>query len=126
MTRLSTSPFRAARRTIDVAGDGTNNGGRELSAVREDVLAQGVTINGLVIVSKSAKPWYAEHTDPPGGLDEYYRRNVIGGPGSFVVVADGHDTFARTIAKKMTAEIAWHGESRSSATRTVRRAPRDD
>ena len=38
--------------------------------------------------SATRNPWNPEHTNPPGGLDEYYRRNVTGGPGSFVMVAE--------------------------------------
>jgi hypothetical protein len=70
------------------------------------VLAKGVTINGLVILSDSPLPWNPEHTNPPGGLDGYYRNNVIGGPGSFVMVAENHDSFGQAIVKKMIAEIA--------------------
>ena len=32
-------------------------------------------------------PWNPEHTNPPGGLAQYYRDNVTGGPGAFVIVA---------------------------------------
>ena len=35
---------------------------------------KGVTINGLVILSDSPLPWNPEHTNPPGGLGEYYRK----------------------------------------------------
>ena len=115
MVQLGRAPFRAKRRTIDVAGDGTNNAGRNIALVREDVLRQGISINGLVILSQAALPWNPEHTHPPGGLDEYYRRHVIGGPGLFLVVADGHEAFARAIVKKMTAEIAWHAETKVGA-----------
>jgi hypothetical protein len=51
-------------------------------------------------------PWNPEHTNPPGGLEKYYRDNVTGGPGSFVVVADGFESFGKAIVKKMIAEIA--------------------
>jgi hypothetical protein len=107
MAQLERSPFQAARRTIDVAGDGTHNSGRDILTVRDEVLAKGVTINGLVILSETPLPWNPEHTNPPGGLDEYYRRNVTGGPGSFVMVADSHNSFGQAIIKKMIAEIAW-------------------
>ena len=121
MVQLGRAPFRAERRTIDVAGDGTNNAGRNIALVREDVLRQGISINGLVILSQVALPWNPEHTHPPGGLDEYYRRHVIGGPGSFLVVADGHEAFARAIVKKMTAEIAWHAETKVAGAHVDRR-----
>jgi hypothetical protein len=107
MSQLEHAPFEAPRRTIDVSGDGTNNSGRDIASVRDEVLNKGVTINGLVILSDTPLPWNPEHTNPPGGLDEYYRRNVTGGPGSFVMVADNHNSFGQAIVKKMIAEIAW-------------------
>src|ERR1043165_800270 len=67
--QLERSPYKAARRTIDVSGDGTNNSGRDITSVRDEVLAKGVTINGLVILSDAPLPWNPEHTNPPGGLD---------------------------------------------------------
>ncbi len=107
MAQFERSPYRAARRTIDVAGDGTNNSGRDIVTARDEAIAKGVTINGLVILSETPLPWNPEHTNPPGGLDEYFRRNVTGGPGSFVMVAENHNSFGQAIAKKMIAEIAW-------------------
>jgi hypothetical protein len=107
MNQLEQAPFQATRRTIDVSGDGTNNSGRDIVSVRDEALAKGVTINGLVILSDTPLPWNPEHTNPPGGLDEYYRRNVTGGPGSFVMVAENHNSFGQAIVKKMIAEIAW-------------------
>jgi hypothetical protein len=106
MVQLKRSRFQATRRTIDISGDGTNNAGRDVRIARDETVAQGVTINGLVILSQSSVPWNPEHTNPPGGLEKYYRDNVIGGPGSFVVVADGFESFGRAIVKKMVAEIA--------------------
>src|SRR5436305_331134 len=107
MAQLNNAPFEAPRRTIDVSGDGTNNSGRDINSVRDEVLAKGVTINGLVILSDTPLPWNPEHTNPPGGLDNYYRNNVTGGPGSFVMVAENHNSFGQAIVKKMIAEIAW-------------------
>jgi hypothetical protein len=106
MIQLERSPYAAPRRTIDVSGDGTNNSGRDVASARDDALAKGVTINGLVILSETPLPWNPEHTNPPGGLGEYYKRNVIGGPGAFVMVAESHASFGQAIIKKMIAEIA--------------------
>jgi hypothetical protein len=106
MAQLKRSPFQSTRRTIDISGDGTNNAGRDVTIARDEAVAQGVTINGLVILSQSQVPWNPEHTNPPGGLEKYFRDNVIGGPGSFVVVADGFESFGKAIIKKMIAEIA--------------------
>ena len=102
------APFAAERQTIDVSGDGTNNSGRDVTLARDEALAKGITINGLVILSDSPLPWNPEHTNPPGGLDGYYRNNVIGGAGAFVMVADNHDSFGQAIVKKMIAEIAFN------------------
>jgi hypothetical protein len=107
MAQIERAPYQAIRRTIDVAGDGTNNSGRDINSVRDEILAKGVTINGLVILSETPLPWNPEHTNPAGGLDNYYRNNVTGGPGSFVMVAENHNSFGQAIVKKMIAEIAW-------------------
>ena len=113
--QLARSPFEAHRRIIDVSGDGTNNAGREVTAARDDALAQGLTINGLVILSERPLAWNADHTNPPGGLDKYYRDNVIGGPGAFVMVAENFNSFGQAIINKMIAEIAAADAPRQAA-----------
>src|SRR6266536_2385471 len=105
--QLERAPFESARRTIDVSGDGTNNAGRDVKLVRDEVVAKGIVINGLVILSDRPVPWNAEHTNPPGGLEKYYQENVIGGPGAFVLVAENFISFGRAIIKKLIAEIAF-------------------
>lgn len=106
MSVLASTPYRSARRTIDVSGDGTNNSGRDVTLARDEALAAGVTINGLVILSDRPMAWNPEHTNPPGGLPNYFRNNVIGGPGAFVIVAENFDSFGQAIVKKLIAEIA--------------------
>ena len=106
LAQLARAPYEAPRRTIDVSGDGTNNAGRDVRLARDEALAKGVTINGLVILSDRSVPWNAEHTNPPGGLEKYYLDNVMGGPGSFVMVAEDFQSFGKAIVKKMIAEIA--------------------
>jgi hypothetical protein len=104
--QLERAPFEATRRTIDVSGDGTNNAGRDVKLARDETIAKGIVINGLVILSDRPVPWNAEHTNPPGGLEKYYQDNVVGGPGAFVLVAEDFNSFGRAIIKKMIAEIA--------------------
>src|SRR5579863_10459780 len=106
MAQFARAPYDAPRRTIDVSGDGTNNAGRDVVSVRDEALAQGVTINGLVILSDTPLVWNPDHTNPPGGLDNYYRNNVVGGPGAFVQVAQDFNSFGQAIVKKMIAEVA--------------------
>jgi Protein of unknown function (DUF1194) len=106
MGQLRRAPYEAARRTIDISGDGTNNAGRDVTSARDEALAQGVTINGLVILSETPLAWNPDHTNPPGGLENYYRKNVIGGPGAFVLAAENFNSFGQAIIKKMIAEMA--------------------
>ena len=106
MGLLARAPYEAARRTIDVSGDGTNNSGRDVTLARDDAVAAGVTINGLVILSDRPMAWNPEHTNPPGGLANYYQTNVVGGPGAFVIVAEDFNSFGQAIVKKLIAEIA--------------------
>ena len=106
MTQLARAPFAARRRTIDISGDGTNNSGRDVTELRDQAVAEGVTINGLAILSETPLPWNPEHTNPPGGLDHYYRTNVIGGPGAFVMVAKNFESFGEAIISKLIAEVA--------------------
>ena len=84
MGQLARAPYESARRTIDVSGDGTNNAGRDVTLARDEAVAQGIIVNGLVILSETPLAWNPDHTNPPGGLQNYYRNNVIGGPGAFV------------------------------------------
>jgi len=106
MDQFARAPFQAQRRTIDISGDGTHNSGRGLLAAREDALAKGVTINGLVILSDKPLAWNPEHTNPPGGLAKYFQENVIGGPGAFVAVAENFNSFGQALINKLVAEIA--------------------
>jgi hypothetical protein len=106
MAVLARSPFQSDRQVIDVSGDGTNNSGIDVAAARDAAIAKGVTINGLVIVSDEPLPTNPTHTHPPGGLKTYFENNVIGGPGAFVLEAQGFDTFGESIISKLIKEVA--------------------
>ena len=117
MAQLARAPVQANRHTIDVSGDGTNNSGREVTDARDEALAKGVAINGLVILSERPMSWNADHTNPPGGLDAYYRSNVIGGPGSFVMVAENFNSFGQAILSKLIAEIVMNQHTKHAQLR---------
>ncbi len=106
MAHLARSPFQAPRRVIDVSGDGTNNSGRPVTQARDESIAAGVTINGLVILSEVPLPTNPQHTHPPGGLTAYYENNVIGGPGAFVLEAENFESFGQLMISKLIKEIA--------------------
>ena len=104
--QIARAPFEAERHAIDVSGDGTNNSGRDLQFFRDRAVAQGIVVSGLVILTDIQLAQYPAHTNPPGGIEKYYRDNVIGGPGSFVMVAEDYNSFGRAMVKKLIAEIA--------------------
>jgi hypothetical protein len=115
-TQFASAPFEAERHTIDVSGDGTNNSGRDVRLARDQAVAKGVTVNGLVILTDIQYSRNPPHTNPPEGLEQYYRENVIGGPGSFVMVAEDFNSFGRAIIKKLIAEIAMGPAQRRTAS----------
>jgi len=106
MEQFARAPYHADRRIIDLSGDGTHNSGRDVRIARDEAVAQGVVINGLVILSDAPLPTFPEHTHPPGGLEKYYRENVIGGEGAFVKVAENFQAFGRMIISKLLTEVA--------------------
>lgn len=109
LAQFAGAPFDAPRRTIDVSGDGNNNSGRDVHSARDEAIGAGITINGLVILTDQPLSWGSEHTNPPGGLEKYYRDNVIGGPAAFVLVAKDFNSFGNLLIKKLIAEIALIG-----------------
>ena len=91
---LLAGPFRATRRVIDISGDGANNIGRPAEQARDEAVRQGIRINGLPILT----------VEPD--LDQYYRKNVIGGPGAFAIVAKTYDEYSDAILRKLVTEIS--------------------
>jgi hypothetical protein len=103
---LAESGVDAPRRVIDVCGDGTNNAGREITEARDDAVKAGITINGLAIINDHPVSWTFAHVQPPGGLANYYRENVTGGPGSFVLEVHDFASFGEAMTRKLVSEIA--------------------
>lgn len=87
-------PEPAGRRVIDISGDGMANFGLPPAAARDRIVAGGMAINGLAILTE--EPWLAD----------YYRSNVIGGPSAFVVIARTFDDFAGAMLRKLVQEVA--------------------
>jgi len=91
---LTASPYRATRRVIDISGDGSNNLGRPAEQARDEAVKMGIRINGLPILALEQD------------LDEYFRANVIGGPGAFTIPIKNYDAFANAIMRKLVTEIS--------------------
>jgi hypothetical protein len=90
-------PEPAPRRIIDISGDGMANFGLPAAVARDRVVAAGISINGLAILTE--EPW----------LEAYYRSNVIGGPGAFVIAVRDFRSFADAMLRKLVQEIAGAG-----------------
>ena len=101
--RFRDSGFRAPRRILDISGDGPNNYGALVTDARDAAVAQGITINGLAILPAPDEP---ENRGGLRQLDLYYEDCVIGGPGAFVMTANGFGSFAEAIRRKLVREIA--------------------
>jgi hypothetical protein len=96
------SGYRGFRRVVDVSGDGANNSGTFVTLARDDVLAAGMTINGLPIMLKRPNAF----TMDIDNLDIYYEDCVIGGPGAFVVPIREREQFKEATRTKLVLEIA--------------------
>ncbi|HUF87999.1 MAG TPA: DUF1194 domain-containing protein [Thermohalobaculum sp.] len=94
--------FTGLRRVIDVSGDGPNNQGRPVAAARDAVLARGIVINGLPLMTREGmgSQWHLQD------LDEYYRHCVIGGPAAFVIPVLEWRHFPQAVRRKLVLEIA--------------------
>jgi hypothetical protein len=82
------------KRVIDVSGDGRTNRGRRAGAARDEAVKRGMTVNGLAIIN--------EEPD----LEEFYRAEVMGGPGSFVAVVNDFEAFEDAVIAKLVREIS--------------------
>jgi len=96
--------IRGLRRVIDISADSANNwGGIPIALARAAAIARKITINGLAILCRD---------DACGGrpvsydVEAAFARDIIGGPGSFVVTADGSRSFAEAVRQKLILEIA--------------------
>ncbi len=102
MRATARMPAKADKIVVDVSGDGANNQGRLVTDTRDEVVAKGITINGLPIMLK--RPNAA--TMDIDNLDIYYEDCVIGGPGAFVVPVRDRDKFREAIRTKLVLEVA--------------------
>jgi Protein of unknown function (DUF1194) len=113
-------PAKALRVVIDVSGDGPDNCNADepIEKVRDELVANGVTINGLPILeganaggaggpaTAAVTPNASAISQMPTGLEDWYKKHVQGGPSSFVLAANGYGDFARAIRQKFVIEIS--------------------
>ncbi len=95
--------FEGSRKIIDFSGDSAYSwGGIPVADARAQALAAGIVINGLAILCRDCS------TGRPVdyNLEAAYAQFIIGGPGSFVITADGDRRFAQAVRRKLLLEIA--------------------
>jgi hypothetical protein len=103
MPLFERNPYVAERRVLDISGDGSNNDGGLITLARDEALARRITINGLPIMNGRPNKY---GFPPDADLDRYYEGCVIGGPRSFLVVANSFSEFDEAVRKKLLLEIA--------------------
>jgi Protein of unknown function (DUF1194) len=95
------SGVKGIRRVIDVSGDGPNSAGPLLTVVRDQLVAQGIAINGLPILLKKPASFF-----DIADLDVYYTQCVIGGTGAFMIPVRERVEFKTATRRKLLLEIA--------------------
>ncbi len=122
------SSFKGMKRVIDISGDGPNNQGEYVNLVRDDIIDQGIVINGLPLMTDGGMISSFDVAD----LDRYYNDCVIGGPGSFMIPVNSWEQFPEAIRRKLVLEIAgdpgrdwWQDAFRAAPEAVVRAAGYD-
>jgi hypothetical protein len=96
------SGFQSMKRVIDISGDGPNNQGSPVTGARDALIAQGITINGLPLMTNGGLASAYDVDD----LDLYYKDCVIGGPGAFMVPVNDWSQFPEAVRRKLVLELA--------------------
>ncbi len=89
---LRTAPFVGERSVVNIIGNGEDNVGEDAEVARDRTVEAGTTVNGVVL------------GDDPIVLD-YYRRQVAGGPGAFVMSTGEPAAMAETLRRKFLYDI---------------------
>lgn len=96
------SEFEGARRVIDISGDGANNQGGPVEEARNRIAEQGITINGLPLMTRGGFTSVFDTAE----LDRYYANCVIGGPGAFMIPVNDWPQFPEAVRRKLVLELA--------------------
>jgi hypothetical protein len=89
---LLDAPFAGARDVINIVGNGDDNVGEDAGPARDRFVGRGGTINGLALAD-----------DPV--MIEYYRQQVIGGRGAFVLSVSREAAMAEAFVRKFIGDI---------------------
>ncbi len=96
------SGFEGVKRVIDISGDGPNNQGGPVTEIRDRLVKQGITINGLPLMTNGG----FDSGYDIANLDRYYSNCVIGGPGAFMIPVNDWTQFPEAVRRKLVLELA--------------------
>ncbi len=92
---LLSAPYPTDHAILNIMGNGLDNVAEGPEQARNILVAQGITINGVVIGHDR-------------GVIGYFRRNVIGGPAAFVLPAGDPQMLVDVFKRKFVTEIVWN------------------
>ena len=98
MAQINDNNINGFRRVIDFSGDSMGNSyGPPITQARDEVIANGITINALPILRGGQIGF---------DLPTAYEQNIIGGPNAFVIPAESGPEFTEAVKRKLILEIA--------------------
>lgn len=86
------APYTARRSVINILSNGVDNNGQDPSAIRDQAIGMGITINGIV---------FGDRDDLP----DYFRQRVIGGPGAFLMTIHKPADLPQVLEKKFWQDM---------------------
>jgi len=89
---LGTAPFAGKRSVVNIIGNGEDNVGDDAQAARDRGVESGAIVNGVVLGGDAS-------------VVDYYRRQVIGGPGAFVMSTNSSETMVEVMTRKFLYDI---------------------
>ena len=110
---IATSGFSGERNVIDISADGVNNAGADVRLIRDEILAAGIVINGLPILTG-----FGAGSSPAGTLDvgaadlvDFFRDSRDRWTGILFPAGDQHQLFLPVSPQK-----AYHRNRRPDAS----------
>lgn len=106
---LRAAPFATNHRIVNIIGNGIDNVGEAAGPARDRLVAQGITINGVALGRDRT-------------IFSYFKREVIGGPESFALMANDPEMLVEVLARKFVTEIVFNaaGADQESADQPLR------
>ncbi|HKP23354.1 MAG TPA: DUF1194 domain-containing protein [Dongiaceae bacterium] len=101
---LRTAPFATNHRFVNIVSNGIDNVAEGTTPVRDRLVAQGITINGVALGHDVT-------------LFSYLKREVIGGPEAFALMANDPEQLVEVMARKFLSEIVFNAGSVDHALR---------